>query len=371
MINLVTKALHALPPEAAHKATLWALKNGLGPTGKPDAPALQVTVLGKTFSNPVGLAGGAEKKAEALRGWAKMGFGFVEAGTVTLHARRGNSKPRLWRLDDGQSIINWLGWPGDGLAPFVENLKEFSKAPERIKLSLGVNIGSVEGKPDEFKEIAAACAPLADYLTLNTSCPNIGHENIGIKNALAKQIKAMLQESGNRPVLVKIGPTGNAGILKNMVDTAMQAGAAGIVATNTMPFDKKELLKIADLEWPKHNGKPVGGYSGPLLLDTTCWMIAEIRRLIGKDAPLIGVGGIQSGADAVRVIKSGANLIQLYTGLVYKGPALLEEIKAAFCIFPLSLREWAGVRDIPENAVINGTSCTSLILTFSRREKGL
>ena len=325
MTDFITKALHVLPPEMAHRASLWALKNGLGPAGKPDAPALQVTFLGRTFSNPIGLAGGAEKKAEALRGWARMGFGFVEAGTVTLHARDGNPTPRIWRLGDGQSVVNWMGLPGDGLVPFVENLKVFSKTPECKKLGVGVSVGSPEGALDDFKKITAAVAPLADYITLNASCPNVAHEDNAVQ-AIASQIKAVRSEAGMCPVLLKIGPTRDAEILKEVIGTAMEAGAAGIVATNTVPFDKKSLLK-KEVLWPQHDGKPVGGYSGAALLETTCWMIAEIRQLIGKDAPLIGVGGIQSGADAVQVLKAGANLIQLYTGLIYKGPALLEEIK--------------------------------------------
>ena len=328
MTDFITKAFHLLPPETAHKATIWALKNGLGPTGKPDTPALQVSLLGRTFSNPIGLAGGAEKKAEALSGWAKMGFGFVEVGTVTLHPRAGNPKPRIWRLGDGKSVINWMGLPGEGLEPFVENLESFSKTPGRKRLGLGISIGSPEGALDDFKKITAAVAPLADYITLNASCPNVAHEN-DVVQGIAYQIKAVKQEAGGCPVLLKIGPTRDAEILKEVVSTAMDAGAAGIVATNTVPFDKRGLLKIEHLWWPECDSAPVGGYSGAALLETSCWMIVEIRALIGKDAPLIGVGGIQSGADAVRVLKSGANLIQLYTGLIYKGPALLEEIKTA------------------------------------------
>lgn len=329
MMTLATKALHILPPEAAHKASLWMLKNGFGPLGKPDAAALQSTVLGRMFFNPVGLAAGADKKAEALPGWAKMGFGFVEAGTVTARPRTGNPKPRIWRVGDGKSLINWLGFPSEGYLPFVNNLKEFSKTPERTKLAIGVSIVSPEGMLDDFRTMAAACSPFVDYFTLNVSCPNIAQEGAITAHTMAEQLVATIQESSGCPVMLKIGPTADPEVLKLMVSTAMEAGAAGIVATNTVPFAKKELLKNENLCWPQHDGSPVGGYSGPALLDTTCRMVAEIRRLIGRDAPLIGVGGIQSGADAVRVIDSGANLIQLYTGLVYKGPTLLEEIKEA------------------------------------------
>jgi len=331
--NFITKALHKLPPETAHQVTLWALKRGYGPAGKPDAPALQRDLLGWIFSNPVGLAAGADKNAEALCGWAKMGFGFVEAGTVTLNPRTGNPKPRLWRIDDGRGkvngVINWMGLPGKGLAPFVENLKIFSTTPERKRLGLGVSIGSPEGVIEDFRKIAAACAPYADYLTLNVSCPNVAEDTYITAQSLVDQIQATRAEAGVLPILLKIGPTNDAKVLKAMVGMAMEAGATGIIATNTMPFAKRTWRKADNLRWPQHRGQPVGGYSGPALLETTCWMIAEIRQLIGKEAPLIGVGGIQSGADAVRVMKAGANLIQLYTGLIYKGSALLEEIKTA------------------------------------------
>lgn len=324
-MTCLAKILQVFPPETAHDIALWALKNGFGPAAKPDHPSLQVSVMGKTFSNPVGLAAGAEKKAEALRGWAKMGFGFVEAGTVTRHPRKGNPRPHIWRCGDGKSVINWMGLPGDGLAPFVNKLKSFSKTPERKKLVLGVSIGSPEGLLDDFRIISAACAPLADYITLNASCPNVAHEN----NDTEKQIKTVLQEAGRCPVLLKIGPTGDPEILKQMVGTAMDAGAAGIVATNTVPFDKKDLLRESCPSWPQYNSQPVGGYSGPALLEITCRMVSEIRHLLGKDAPIIGVGGIQSGEDALRVIKAGAQLLQIYTGLIYQGPALLNDIKSA------------------------------------------
>lgn len=255
-----------------------------------------------------------------------MGFGFVEAGTVTLYPREGNPTPRVWRLGDGGSLINWMGLPGDGLAPFVENLRAFSETPERERLILGVSIGSPEGNLDDFKTVAEACAPLADYLTLNASCPNVAHEAGHAIEAIAKQITAVCEAAAPCPVLLKLGPTNDGAVLTEMVEAAKAAGAVGIVATNTVPHDKKHLLR-ADTKWPEHGGKPVGGYSGPGLLETTCWMVAEIRRILGPDAPIMGCGGIQSGADALRVLKAGANVVQLYTGLTYQGPGLLDEIK--------------------------------------------
>lgn len=316
--------LRLLPPETAHKIALWGLKHGLGPMAPADDPRLQFTLLGKTFSNPVGLAAGAEKKAEALVGWARMGFGLVEAGTVTLHPREGNPKPRVWRLGGGH-LVNWLGLPGDGLAPFAASLEKFQKTPEREKLVLGVSLASPDGNLDEFRELAAACAPLADYLTLNASCPNVAH---GAADAASAQVKAVVVEAGGKPVLLKLGPTRDGDSLKMMAEAALGAGAAGFVATNTAPFDRKDLLGSLPFAWPRHGGKPVGGYSGPLLLDTACWMIAELRAL-APAVPLIGVGGIQSGADALRMLRAGANAVQVYTGLIYKGPKLLMDIKRA------------------------------------------
>lgn len=315
--------LRLLPPETAHGLALWALKSGLGPKAPPDDARLAVSLFGKTFSNPIGLAAGAEKRGEALRGWARMGFGFVEAGTVTLHARAGNPGPRVWRLGRGH-LVNWMGLPGDGLAPFVANLEAFSKTKERERCGLGVSIASPEGDLEAFRRLSAACAPLADYLTLNASCPNVeGHGTADIE----AQVRAVAAEAGGRPVLVKIDPARSDESLYAAVDAAMNAGAAGIVAVNTAPFSKRDVAGIS-IRWPERDGKPVGGYSGPALLDVACGMVGKIRARLGREAPVIGVGGIQSGADARRMLAAGADAVQLYTGLVYRGPGLLREIKA-------------------------------------------
>jgi dihydroorotate dehydrogenase len=319
--------LSLLPPEAAHRAAIWGLKHGLGPRAGADDPRLAVSLFGKTFPNPVGLAAGAEKKGEALKGWARMGFGFVEAGTVTLEARAGNPAPRVWRLGGGQ-LVNWMGLPGAGLAPFVANLEAFSRTEERKRCGLGVSIASPEGNIDAFRRLSAACAPLADYLTLNASCPNVqGHGNAEL-GALEAQVRAVRAESGGRPVLVKIDPPRDDASLHATVDAAMNAGAAGIVAVNTVSFAKRDVAGLS-LRWPERDGKPVGGYSGPALLQVAFRTVAKIRARLGPGAPVIGVGGIQSGADARGMMEAGADAVQLYTGLVYRGPGLLKEIKGA------------------------------------------
>lgn len=318
------KLLHLFAPETAHRLALQATKWGLVPEGQSPNP--HVALLGKTFINPVGLAAGADKRAEALAGWSKMGFGFVEAGSVTLHPRAGNPRPRLWRLPGG-ALINWLGLPGDGLAPFVRHLQAFSKHPARQNLVVGASLAAPEGGADELKQLSAAVAPHVDYLTLNMSCPNVAGHAVPDMG----QVKAVVSEAGGKPVLVKLAPTRSADALSATLTAAMESGAKGLVATNTVSYDNRALLPYPPA-WPEQAGKPVGGYSGPQLLDTSCWMVGQARALLGPDAPIIGCGGVQGYDDALRIFSAGADLVQLYTGLVYKGPALLDEIKQAYCL---------------------------------------
>lgn len=322
--------LHLLPPEAAHALTIKALQLGLGPTLK-NKKDLSIPLFGKFIRNPIGLSGGADKEAAALPGWSKMGFGLVEAGTVTLHMRDGNPQPRMWRMK-GNAVINWLGLPGSGLEPFTQNLIAFQYHPARRELCVGASIASPDGVLEEFKILAQAVAPDVDYITLNASCPNVAHDgDHSFEYNAAMQIRAAKEGTGqggkNVPVLVKLGPTRDATALARMVDAALGAGVDGFVATNTVPFSYSSLITHhSTLTWPKHNDKEVGGYSGPQLLDISCWMVSEIRMRIPTSMPIIGVGGVQSGDDAKRLLNAGANAIQLYTGLIYKGPALVEEI---------------------------------------------
>lgn len=317
-----------LPPETAHKAALWALKAGLVPACPPDPPALAVKVLGRIFTNPLGLSAGADKEAAALPGWQRAGFGFVEAGTLMPRPRPGNPAPRLWRISGQNAVVNWLGLPSAGPEKFIRNLKAFKENPDNT-MAVGVSIASPEGTLDDFRHMAALAAPYADYIALNVSCPNTAEDLGGTLESLKNQGEAVKGEAGNCPLLVKLGPTDDMNFLKAMVQEGLTAGVAGFIATNTVPYDKQALLKDAPaFAWPQNReGVPVGGYSGPALLPLSLAMISEIRAIAGPKVPLIGVGGVQSGADAVRLLKAGANLVQLYTGLIYKGPRLVREIK--------------------------------------------
>lgn len=371
---MLMRLLHLLPPEDAHALTIKALQLGLGPTLQNNSD-ISISLFGKIIRNPIGLSGGADKEASALAGWSKMGFGLVEAGTVTLHPRTGNPQPRMWRLPNS-SVINWLGLPGQGLPNFLKNLAEFQHHPARKKLCVGASIASPDGVLDEFKILAEAVAPYVDYITLNASCPNVSHDDHEAKDCddspaslrerspaafeqietAAAQIKKTKEGAGQIPVLIKLGPTHDSYALSRMVKAALDAGINGFVATNTVPYANKNLLKEINFEWPTHDGKSddrrsaslrersphknngaseqtrVGGYSGKQLLELSCWMVSEIRKLIPRSMPIIGVGGVQSGEDAKRLMESGANAIQLYTGLIYKGPALINEIAASLAV---------------------------------------
>ncbi len=324
--------LHLLPPERAHQLTLWALRHGLGPRQRFHHPALRTTLLGRELPCPIGLAAGAEKRGEALLGWSRLGFGMVEAGTVTPHPRPGNPSPRLWRVGKG-GVVNWMGLPGAGIAPFVANLQAFHHQPERQQLLLGASIAAPDEEDAALTRLAAACAPWVDYLTLNASCPNLAHACTTDPTASARQqLAAAVAGADGVPVLLKLGPSRDVEAIARMVDGAMAAGAAGIVATNTLPWERRELADGLAFDWPQHHHNPVGGYSGPALLAISRFMVTQCRQRLGSGVPIIGVGGVQSGADAVSLLDAGADAIQLYSGLIYRGAGLLREIADALIV---------------------------------------
>ncbi len=318
-----------LPPETAHKIALFACKYGLIPHAKKPE-TLKKEVFGLQFSSPLGLSAGADKEAAALKGWGTIGFGFVEAGTVTVSPRNGNPQPRIWRQKKQKSVVNWMGLPGKGYHPFVNNLKRYRNNNQNSDLVIGVSIASPEGVLSDFEKLARECAPYTDYFTLNASCPNVADHKDALKN-ITDQIKATVKHANNKAVLLKLGPTEDKDALLQTLDQATKAGAAGFVFTNTVPPTAKNLLgnNNQNFQWPKHDGEDVGGYSGPQLLDITEFMVKTARKHLGDDVPLMGVGGIQSGADAQRIIDAGADLIQIYTGFIYKGPKLVKEINNA------------------------------------------
>ncbi len=331
MIDLFPVArplLLRLPPEAAHAMTLWALKAGLGPTAPAaDDPSLTVSVWGRTLGNPLGLAAGFDKNAEVADAMLRLGFGFVEVGGVTPQPQPGNPKPRVFRLPAQGAMINRLGLNSQGLTAVAARLQRRAESPARAPGLAGVNIGRNKDTADPVADYCTGVrtlAGLADFLVINVSSPNTpGLRDLQGRAALAGLLAAVLaarDEAGSRtPLLVKIAPDLAPGDREDIAGVALDAGIDGLVVANTTTARPPDL--------PPRLAAEAGGLSGRPLMGPSTALLADMARLTGGRLPLVGVGGVTSGADAYAKIRAGASLVQLYTALVYGGPALLGRIK--------------------------------------------
>jgi dihydroorotate dehydrogenase len=329
MLSALTRLLHLLPPETAHEATLLALQSGLVPTVlDPDDPALHTRLWGLNFPNPIGLAAGFDKNAAAVIPLLKLGFGFVEAGTVTPRPQGGNPKPRLFRLPSHKAVINRLGFNNQGLDAYVQRLRAIEKDPARHKGVVGANVGrnknSADGNADYVTGVKAV-SPLADYVVINISSPNTpGLRGLQNKSELSVLLSAVQQAragfSKKPPLLVKIAPDLDDQALSDIAEVVLGADVDGLIISNTT------ILRPASI--PADLAIEVGGLSGPPVFEMSNEVLRKMYRLTGGKLPLIGVGGISSAEDAYKKIRLGASLVQLYTGLVYGGPQLLFDIRA-------------------------------------------
>lgn len=325
MNALAHAALTVLPPETAHSLTVRALALGLGHTKVPDRgpPAY---LFGKALPNRIGLSGGADKNAEALAGWARLGFGFVEAGTVTVNPRAGNPRPRVWRIGSG-AMVNAMGLPNLGVDAFRTNLQAYRSTPQGRSRCVGASVASPDGKPGEMRLLGEKVGPLVDFLTLNASCPNTEHEPLRADGILA-QIAELRDGAGNVPILVKLGPTEAPQALDRMVEAMTGAGVDGFVACNTATAALGGALgREAPPSWPTRDGQPVGGYSGPGLSGISLRMVERIRALVGPGPTVIGVGGVQSPADLTAMLGAGADAVEVYTAVARRGVAALDALR--------------------------------------------
>ena len=323
---LARPILRALDPERAHDLTLTALTALPLKPPKPDDARLAVDAFGLHFPNPIGLAAGFDKNGVFAHKAGAIGLGFVEVGTLTPLAQSGNPKPRLFRLPADGAVINRFGFNNLG--------QDHARAALRKGTAvLGINIGANKASPDRIADYVIgirALAANADYFTINVSSPNTPNlrdlqQPDALRELLARVLDARNKAapaSGRKPVLLKIAPDLTLGELDAIVTVACERGVDGMVVSNTT------ISRPAGLELRRH-GRQTGGLSGRPLFALSTRMLAETYKRVEQRFPLIGVGGIDSAETAIAKIEAGATVLQLYSALVYRGPALIAQIKEA------------------------------------------
>ena len=334
---LARPLLFALDAETAHQLTLPALKRAaalglLRAIKKPKADPR--TVMGMVFPNPVGLAAGLDKDGAYIDTLAHLGFGSIEVGTVTPRAQAGNPKPRIFRLPQAQAIINRMGFNNGGVDAFVANVRA-SKFYQNREGVLGLNIGKnadtpIERAADDYLHCLEKVYPYASYVTINISSPNTrnlrqlqGASELDALLAQLKQAQARLADRHKRyvPLALKIAPDIDAEQVRNIAGALMRHRIDAVIATNTT-------LSRTAVEGMTH-GAQGGGLSGAPVFELSNTVIRLLKAELGTALPIIGVGGIMRGADARVKIDAGASLVQLYSGLIYAGPALVRDCAAA------------------------------------------
>ncbi|HEY5992946.1 MAG TPA: quinone-dependent dihydroorotate dehydrogenase [Candidatus Udaeobacter sp.] len=329
--RFIRPLLFSLDPERAHRFTIELLRGAshfdlalrvlrfFQPPSKPK------TLFGLTFPNPIGLAAGLDKNGVAVPAWAALGFGFIEIGTVTAKAQPGNPKPRIFRRPGQQALINRLGFNNDGADAIAERLGRLRRSGRWPAVPVGINIGKSQATPleqatDDYLYSFRLLRDFADYIALNVSSPNTpGLRELQEPQRLSELLHAIGNQPGTaaKPVLVKIAPDLSPIELEVIIATCEQNNVAGIIATNTT-LDHSSIPRELDEE---------GGLSGAPLREKST---ALVREIVGKSAvPVISSGGIFNAESAQEKFQAGAQLIQLYTGFIYRGPRLLREIMEA------------------------------------------
>jgi dihydroorotate dehydrogenase len=334
MYSLLRPVLFQLSPETAHNLTLTGLQaaSNLGLSGLLGStiPGDPRTVMGLTFPNPVGLAAGLDKNGDCINGLAALGFGFIEIGTVTPLPQPGNPKPRLFRLPEARAIINRMGFNNEGVDALINNVKHAD-----FKGILGINIGKnavtpIEKAADDYLICLRKVYAHASYITVNISSPNTKNlrqlQDEAALNDLLAQLKAEQGKLADRhgkyvPIALKIAPDMESEQIEQISRLLMQHHIDGVIATNTT-------LSREGVENLPH-GAETGGLSGAPVRDKSTRVIRLLAEHLHGTLPIIGAGGILNGADALEKINAGASLVQIYSGLIYRGPQLLPECASA------------------------------------------
>jgi len=327
-VTLAAPLLRLLDPETGHRLALRALACGLvRATPEPGDPILRQSVWGLDFANPLGSAAGFDKNAEAVDATLALGFGFAEIGTVTPRPQPGNPRPRLFRLVNDEAVVNRMGFNNQGLAAVLGRL-ERRRARGRgglVAVNLGRNKDSADAVADYVEGVRRA-ASVASFLVINVSSPNTPglralqrRQELGELLAAALAARGGAVADGQPPLLVKIAPDLTEDELADVAAVALEVGVDGLVATNTT------ISRPAGLG--DRHADEAGGLSGRPLFDLSTRVLGEIYRLTGGRLPLVGVGGVASGADAYAKIRAGASLVQFYTAMVYGGPRIVADIR--------------------------------------------
>ena len=325
MFSVLRPFLFNLDPETAHDLVIKSLKFNPFPSKMfevEDEQMLKVQLLGKNFPNPIGLAAGFDKSAEAYNSLLRLGFGYVEVGTITPLKQFGNPKPRIFRLQEDQALINRLGFNNDG----IEIIKNRIKSNRRTGI-LGVNIGPNKETKDQKNDFCLGLKSffdIADYITVNISSPNTEglrdfHDKKKLKDLLTSLNKIKKDNKTDIPLLLKVSPDIEENDIPEIVDVAVKNNISAIVLTNTTSSNRDNLKSEAK--------KEEGGLSGVPLKQISTNMIKKFYEQLHGKIPIIGVGGVNSGKSAYEKIIAGATLLQLYTGFVYRGPSAAKDIK--------------------------------------------
>jgi len=338
------KLLFAFDPETAHGLSLRALASGMPVCAPPIASQrLAVTIAGLAFPNPLGIAAGYDKNGEAPDALLRLGFGFAEIGTVTPLPQAGNPKPRIFRLPEDKGVINRLGFNNRGHEAALARLRARAGHGGIVGVNIGTNKDSAD-RIGDYELGAARFAPLASYLTVNISSPNTpGLRNLQSQESLAELLartvaarsKALAGSGKTTPIFLKIAPDLSDAELAELAEEVLASGIDGLIVSNTT---------VARTNLKSPQATEAGGLSGTPLFTRSTVVLARMRRLVGPKLPIIGAGGVDSAETALEKIRAGADLVQLYSGMIYEGPGLPGRIVAGLD----RLAQDNGVRSITE-----------------------
>ncbi|WP_091448799.1 quinone-dependent dihydroorotate dehydrogenase [Actinokineospora iranica] len=339
--QLVRRTLFSLgdgDPEIAHERTMAALtrlarvRPAVSALRKVFGSTVERTVFGVRFPGPVGLAAGMDKDGRALRAWQALGFGFVEVGTVTRHPQPGNPRPRLFRLPESEAIVNRMGFNNAGADALADRLRALGP----IGVPLGISIGKskitpVEDAVEDYRHSLRALHPFGDYFAINVSSPNTpglrGLQDRVALDALVGELRresiALADGGAPRPLLVKIAPDLTEDAIAEVLQVCADHQVAGLIATNTT------LSRAGLAPGDAGAGAQAGGLSGRPLAERAREVVGFVSKQTGGTLPVIGVGGIFTADDALRMLDAGASLVQVYTGFIYEGPPLVRRINRA------------------------------------------